>query len=106
MANALVDVQNTFLSLDENYNLLLAACQTDADRDALKARYAAAELNYDQSLDKMLSDNDANVAALLAQLKPLNDQVTQAVAEMGNISKVIDALTQAVTFGSKLLTMV
>jgi hypothetical protein len=106
MANALADVQNTFTSLDQNYNMLRAACQTDDDRKALDAKYEAAESNYDQCVDKMLADTDPQVATLLANLKPLNDQVAKAVTEMGNMSKVIDTVTQAVTLGSQLLKLV
>ncbi len=46
MANTLADVQYTFTSLDQQYNQLLAACRTQADRDALGVKYATAQAAY------------------------------------------------------------
>jgi hypothetical protein len=105
VANALIDVQNTFLTLDSQYNMLLAACQTAADRDALAAQYSKAQQNYQAALNAVLSDNDAEVAALSTQLKAANTQVLQATSQMGNISKVINDIVTAVSIGVKLISM-
>ncbi|MFT4111699.1 hypothetical protein [Silvibacterium sp.] len=106
MANALDDVQETFTTLDAQYNTLLIGCKTQADRDALKAKYALAQQNYDACVNKLLSDDDATVAALDKQLKTANVQVKTAVAQMGNMQKVIGDITTAVSYGSQLLSMV
>jgi hypothetical protein len=89
MANALTDVQNTFTSLDANYNLLLAACQTLDQRDAVAAQYTAAQGAYLTCVGKMLADDDAQVIALCAQLNAANAEVTNAVAGMGDMNEVI-----------------
>jgi hypothetical protein len=103
MANALLDVVDTFTSLDANYNELLLACRTQADRDALKAEYEAAEENVEACTNRELEDDDAEVAELCKDLKICNDEVKKAVAEMGDMSKVIDNLTEAITIGSQLI---
>jgi len=106
MANALIDVQNTFLSLDSQYNMLRAACKTDQDRAALAAQYAAAEKNYQTALNEMLEDDDAQVAALSKALKAANGVVSNATKEMGDMSKVLDGITTAISLGSKLIACV
>ena len=53
-------------------------------------------------VDKMLSDDDAEVAALSKQLKDANRLMDKAVTEMGNMNKVIDDITGAVTIGAAL----
>jgi len=106
MATALSDVQATFLSLDAQYNVLLAACTTQAQKDALSAQYSDAQQNYQSTLNATLTDDDAQVAALSTQLKAANAQVVRATVESGNISKVIDDITTAVSLGTQLVAMV
>jgi hypothetical protein len=105
MANALLDVQNTFTTLNANYNMLRAACQTDQQRTDLAAQYEAAETAYNKCVNKMLADDDAAVATLSTELKAANEQIVKSVQQMGNMSKVIDDITTAVTTGAKLAAM-
>ena len=104
MANALADVQDTFTSLDANYKVLWAACRTDDDRTALEQKYSDAQKAYQTCVGEMLADDDEDIADLSVQLKTANDEVKQAVAEMGNMSKVLDNLTTAISIGAKLIT--
>jgi cell fate (sporulation/competence/biofilm development) regulator YlbF (YheA/YmcA/DUF963 family) len=106
MANSLEDVRQTFVSLDQQYSMLRLACKTDDDRKALAAKYEQAQANYEAVGEKILSDDDIQVAALSAQLKAANKQVAKLVEQMGDISKVIDGITQAVTVGAQLLAKV
>jgi len=103
MANALTDVQNTFLSLDNQYNMLRAACKTEQDRANLAAKYTDAQKNYQTTLNKTLEDDDVQVAALSKALKAANSVVDQATKEMGDMSKVLDGITTAIDLGSKLI---
>jgi hypothetical protein len=103
MANALANVQATFLNLDGQYNLLLAACRTQADRDALSARYAAAEGAYQQCIGQMLEDDDAAVAALCTQLTTINKQVSTLTREMGDMTRVLNVLDQALKLGQQVI---
>jgi hypothetical protein len=105
MPDALADVQATFDSLDSQFNLLFAACQTEEQRTALKQQYAAAQAAYQMCIGKMLIEDDAEVADLSTKLKAANEQLKLAVTEMGNISKVIDEITTAVTLGAKLASL-
>jgi chromosome segregation ATPase len=103
MANALVEVVDTFKALDAQYNLLRVACRTQADLDALDAEYAAAEENCEKCTNQYLGDDDAEIAQLCGELKTCNDELKKAVTEMGDMSKVLDNLTEAVTVSSQLI---
>lgn len=103
MANALQDVQQTFTSLDSQYNMLRAACKTDADRKALADRYGTAQANYEECVGQMLADDDAEVAALSTQLKTANQKVAKLEAEMGDINAVLCDIDQAIQIGQKIL---
>ncbi|HEX3661025.1 MAG TPA: hypothetical protein VHU89_06315 [Acidobacteriaceae bacterium] len=103
MANALDTVQATFLNLDGQYNLLLAACRTQADRDALSARYSAAETAFNQCVGQMLADDDPTVAALCTQLTTINNKVAALTTQMGDMSKVLTVLDQALKLGQQVM---
>jgi hypothetical protein len=103
VANTLVDVQATFLSVDSQYGVLLSACKTPDQRTSLGSQYAAARQNYQNTLNASLEDDDAEVAALSAQLKAANAAVVRATVQMGDIAKVIDDVTSAVTLGAQLV---
>lgn len=103
MANALDDVQATFLNLDGQYNLLLAACPTQAARDALSERYSAAENAYDLCVGQMLQNDDAAVAALCSQLNAINKQVAALTTEMGDMNKVLAVIDQALKLGQQVM---
>lgn len=104
MANALATVQATFISLDGQYNLLLAACQTQAERDELGERYAAAQEAYLKCVGQTLEDDDATVSALCTQLKEINKQVGALASQMGNMQKVLTILDQALGLGQQVLS--
>ncbi|SRR6266702_5008918 len=104
MANALTDVETTFTTLDANYNLLYAACKTDTERNELGVEYGRAMAAYQKCVNQFLSDDDAAIAILSAELKTANDKVAKAVVQMGNMSHVIDEITEAVDIGEKLVS--
>ena len=103
MANALEDVQNTYLTLDQHYNMLLAACQSQVDRDALGVRYSTAQKNYQICVNQFLAADDPTVADVCLQLQAANNVVSQAEKEMGTITKVLDHVNTAVTLGEQLI---
>jgi NADH/NAD ratio-sensing transcriptional regulator Rex len=103
VANALDDVQATYSMVNQKYNLLRLACQNDTQRQLLGSQYANAQAAYLSCIGKMLADDDAAVALLSTQLKSANAVVAQSVTQMGDMSRVIDNITQAVTLGAQLV---
>jgi hypothetical protein len=106
MANALIEVQATFLSLDSQLNTLLAAITTQEQKAVLLAKYSTAQQNYVAAAQyAALSDDDAQVAALSTQLKAANAKIVQATALMDNFDKLIHDITTAVSIGEHLVAM-
>lgn len=102
MPNALQELQDTFLTLQSQIDMLSAACQNQEQRDSLQDQYTKARVAYYATLDKAFHDDDPQVADLTAQLAKANTQLKNAVQEMGNISKTIDEITKAVTLVANL----
>jgi hypothetical protein len=106
VANALLEVQATFTSLDKRYTILRVACRTPGDRAALSTQYDDAETNYYACVNKTLEDDDSVVARLSTDLQAANMLVDRSVSQMGNMSKVIDNITQAVGLGAQLVAKI
>jgi hypothetical protein len=100
MSETLQALQDTYEILSDQIDLLFVACQTQDQRDALKARYEQAQRNFFAARNKVFDENDAEVARLTASLGDANKKVRHLVQDMGNISKVIDGITVAVNIGS------
>lgn len=105
MADTLADVQATFLLLESQINLLLAAVSTQAQRDALTSQYEAAARNYQATLTAAFAEDDARVAALDDQLKAANSEVSRATDNLVDINGVIHHIATAVTLGTQLVAM-
>lgn len=106
MANALAEVQDTFVSLNANYTMLRIACRNDTERHQLADRYTKAEAEYYACVNKILSDDDAEVASLCKELTDANKGIKNSVQLMGQISKVIDIIDDALNIGTQLLAKV
>jgi ABC-type proline/glycine betaine transport system substrate-binding protein len=106
MQTALAELETTYLTLQSQIGMLLNACQTQDQRDALTAKLVAARSNYWAGVNKAFHDDDPTVIALTTQLNAANDQVKAAVQQLGNIDKTIDIITQAVTIGASLAAKV
>jgi hypothetical protein len=106
MQDALAELETTYFTLQSKIGMLLAACQTQVQRDALTTQYVAARSSYWSCVNKAFHDDDPAVKALTTQLDTANNQLKTAVQQLGDIKTVIDAITQVVTIGASLATKV
>jgi hypothetical protein len=106
MQSALAELETTYFTLQSQIGPLLAACQTQAQRDTLTTQYVAARSAYWSCVNKAFHDDDPAVIALTTQLDAANDQLKKAVQELGNIKTTIDNITQVVTIGASLAAKV
>ena len=103
MSNSLQDVQDFFTDLNAKYNMLRAACTNDTDRTALELQYSRAQAAYQTSLGQTLASDDPQVATLGTQFTAASAVVKEAVEQMGDMSKVIDGITDAVNIAAKIV---
>ena len=106
MQEALAQLETTYFTLQSKIGMLLAACQTQEQRDALTTQYVAARSSYWSCVNKAFHDDDPAVIALTKQLDAENTQLKASVQQLGNIKTVIDDITQAVNVGSSLASKV
>lgn len=102
MAETLQELQDTYETLSDQIDLLSAACQTREQREALSEQFEKAQQNFFAARNKCFEENDAEVAKLTIDLHQANQRIGQLLEEMGNISKCIDHITEAVSIGSSL----
>lgn len=105
MGEALSAVEALYFELQQKIGMLSLASTTQEQRDAFTSQYVAARAAYWNCVNKMFHDDDPQVVALTTQLKAATDDVKQSEKELGNISKVIDDVTEAVTIAGKLATL-
>ena len=106
MSDSLQDVQDFFTDLDAKYNMLRAACKTDDDRTKLGVQYSRAEAAYQNCLNQQLVSDDPQVATLATEFTAASAVVKEAVKQMGDMSKVIDGITDAVDIAAKIVGVV
>lgn len=106
MSNVCTEVKATFLILQEQIALLEIACQDETERGKLNDKYEAARKLHDKCIDKMLHADEKQLQSLIEGVETANEQLKKSVQEMGNMSKVIDAITDALTFSEKLIKLI
>jgi len=106
MGDALSTLEGIYTSLQASLDDMLMACPTQADRDIVMSKYVAARENYWNCIKKAFHDDDPAVQALVAEGKEDIDAIKKINESLGNITKVIDTITNAVTVGSKIAAKV
>jgi hypothetical protein len=106
MQSSLSELEETYITLQAKIGVLLAACQTQDQRDALSAQYVAARTAYWSCINKAFHDDDPTVVALTNQLDASNKQLQTYVTELGEINTTIANITQVVTIGAQLAAKV
>jgi hypothetical protein len=106
MQSPLQELETTYFTLQAQINTLSQACQTQDERDSISAQYVKARQNYWACVNKAFHDDDPQVLSLTSQIDAANQQLSTAVKQMGNITKVITDITNTVTLGEQLASKV
>lgn len=105
MQDALAAVEALYFGLQQQVGMIVAATTSTEQKNAFMSQYVAARTAYWNCVNKMFHDDDPKVAALTTQLQALNQQVSNFEKQLGEISKVLDIITQAATIASDLSSM-
>lgn len=106
MADVLADVVATYTLIDSRYVPLRAACTTPQQQTDLESQYSAAQKAWCACENKMLEDDDAEVAALSEKLKAANTKVDRSTRELAEMSAVLNDITEAVTTGAQIVAKI
>lgn len=104
MGNALLALQNQYIFLTQNLSMLLTACQTQEQRDAIQSQYVASRRNFFNCINKIFHDDDPAVANLVNKMLSVQTTLTNMMNQLNDIAKVIDGITQAVKIGVQLVS--
>jgi HEAT repeat protein len=106
MSEAVTALQNIYFAIQQNISAMLAACQTQAQRDELMSKYVAARQNYWQAINKVFHDDDPAVKTLVTQANDAAKTLTAISTNLGDIATVLNDITKAVTLGSQIVAKV
>jgi len=104
MGNALLALQNQYIFLTQNLSMILAACPTQEQRDAIQSQYVASRRNYFNCINKIFHDDDPAVANLVRKMQSGQTTLTNMMNGLNDIAKVIDDITQVVKIGAQLVS--
>lgn len=105
MSEPLKELEDQYFLLRQNFQDLFNACQTEAQREELRIRFATSRRNYQLSINRIFDENSAQVEDLLARMKLATDQIDASLENLQNIVAVLGVITAAVKVGSSLAAL-
>lgn len=105
MGDALNSLETQYLFLTVNLESMLAACNTDDQRNQIRVQYVQARRNYWDSINQIFHDDDPAIEHLVGQMKTAQDSLQAMTQDLANIAGVINTITTAVKIGTALASM-
>ncbi|HEX3437020.1 MAG TPA: hypothetical protein VHT24_09675 [Pseudacidobacterium sp.] len=102
MGDSLKALEDQYMLLTQQLSMILAACKTQTQRDAVMTQYVTSRRNYWNSINKIFHDDDPKIAALVRQMSNVQTQIKDCTNHLDKIAQVIDDITDAVTVGTQL----
>ena len=96
-------LENQYFWLRSTLSTLVTQGATSAQLDQMRAQVVQSRTNYWTALNKILHDDDPQVQRLVAQLNAEQETLETMIVQRGNFTKVIDAVTKAVSIGSQIV---
>lgn|SRR5579875_471758 len=102
MGNALQALERQYMLLTQDLSMILSACRTQKDRDAVMRQYVTARRNYWNSIHKIFHDDDPAIVSLVKQMSEEQKQIESCRDNLNDIAKIINVITEAVSVGTAL----
>jgi hypothetical protein len=99
-------LENQYFLLRSTLSTLSEQGATPGQLDQMRAQVVQSRTNYWTALNKVLHDDDPEVEQLVTQLNAEQATLKTTIAQLGNVAKVIDAVTKAVSIGSQIVAKV
>lgn len=95
-------LENQYIVLRGSLSTLIGQGATDAQQSQLRSAIAKSRDNYWLATRRILHDDDPEVASLVSQMNTEQLSLDATIKNLGDVSKVLDAITKAVDVGSQL----
>ena len=98
-------IQKQYFFLEDNYDKLLDACETQGERDQFRRDHANARDNFWEARNRVFMPNDPMVKSLTAELKLAQEKIEEMTGNLKDIVKTLNAITAGVRLASSLIVL-
>ena len=98
-------LENQYFLLRGSLSTLTGQGAMPEQLKALREQIATSRNNYWTATRSILHDDDPRVEALVSQMNTQQISLEATIKHLGDMSKVLDAITKAVAVGSKLAAL-
>lgn len=96
-------LENLYVLLRGSLTTLQAQGATPGQLDQLRTQVVQARTNYWTAINSIFHDDDPGVRDLTSELNTEQLSLEATIKHLGEVSKVLDAITKAVDIGSQLV---
>lgn len=101
----LAAVEETFDSVDKNFDALYALCETADEKQALRSIHAAARDAYWRAVASALRDSSPFVREIYEDLTQTNQKIRELMANLQSAGAFLSLVKQAVRLAASLVTL-
>jgi hypothetical protein len=99
-------LENQYFLLRSSLGTLIAQGATAQQVEELRAQIARSRNNYWTAINNKLDEQDPEVKSLVSQLNTEQLSLNATIDHLGNVAKILDAITKAVDIGSQIVSKV
>jgi thymidylate synthase len=98
-------LKTLYFTLDQNFNELFGACQTDAQRNQLRKDYVNARDNFWEAQNRTFREDDPIVKQIGVDLAKVQTKIQKDLGKLKDIVSMLQFIDTAVSLGSRLITL-
>ncbi len=102
MNDALEALEDQYFTVRGSLSTLLGQGATQAQLDDLRSLIVSSRNNYWTAINKVLHNDDPQVASLTSQMNSEQLTLQASVDHLGDVAKILDIITRAVNIGTQL----
>lgn len=106
MSPAQLAVRDIYYSAEEKQSIMLLAARSDEERTAIQQEVHRTQLNWNRVQNQAFHDSDPALDSLVTQANAAVDALQHIDEHIGDIAKVLAALTQGVAYGTEIVTRI
>jgi hypothetical protein len=95
-------LENQYFLLRTSLSTLMAQGATPDQINQLRAAIAKSRDNYWLATRRLMHDDDPEVKSLVSQMNTVQLSLDATIQHLGDVAKIINAITKAVDIGSQL----
>ena len=103
MSQSVETLENQYFLLRGSLSTLTEQGATTDQLDQLRTQIAQSRTNYWAAVNKNLQDDNPEITHLVTQLNTEETSLKTTIDHLGDVAKVIDAITKAVDIGSQIV---